>query len=143
MTNVYAALGSLCHWFLCCSLPLSLSLAPSFRFSLFASSAASGSRALRSFVTAPLFALSHSICHPPSFHHPSKPVQSNRWRTEGSLLATVLVNDTRHRDSDGAVSAAAAAAAMVVVVVVVRAVGKLLVGFFSVLLSRGARLFVP
>ena len=117
-------------------LSLSLSLSPAFRFSLFASSAASGSRALRSFVTAPLFALSHSICHPPSFHHPSKPVQSNRWHTEGSLLATVLVNDTRHRDSDGAVSAVAVAAAAA-------AVGKLHSLDFSPSFFRAARLFVP
>lgn len=48
-------------------------LSRSLTLSLFASSAASGSWALRSFVTPPLFALSHSICHPPSFHHPSKP----------------------------------------------------------------------
>lgn len=65
---------------------------------LSASSAASGSRALRSFVTAPLFALSHSICHPPSFHHPSKPY----GLTGGTRrVASACVGERREASSEG------------------------------------------
>lgn len=41
----------------------------------------------RSFVTAPLFSLSHSICHPPSFHHPSKP-----WSLTGDTYTHTYIH---------------------------------------------------